>query len=180
MNRFIIADPKKCIGCRTCEVACVLAHNGGRLEALNKANFAPRLKVVKGLNVSTAIMCRHCEDAPCANVCPNGAIVRAADSIQVLQEKCIGCKTCVVACPYGAMSVVTKQVEVMFNGLSQGFCLKAEAQKCDLCEGQAAGPACISVCPTQALHMIGRDTMQAMLRKKQMRAALDEANEMSF
>ncbi|MBQ4797356.1 electron transport protein HydN, partial [Pectobacterium versatile] len=70
--------------------------------------FTPRLKVVKGLNVSTTIQCRHCEDAPCANVCPNGAIVHAGDHIRVQQEKCIGCKTCVVACPYGAMTVISK------------------------------------------------------------------------
>ena len=51
MNRFVIAEPDKCIGCRTCEVACALAHpiGTGTGEALSPANFRPRLKLVKGL-----------------------------------------------------------------------------------------------------------------------------------
>lgn len=109
MNRFIIADPQKCIGCRTCEIACVMAHSASQdLSRLNATTFTPRLHVIKSVNLSTPVLCRQCEDAPCANVCPNGAIVRSGDAVQVMQEHCIGCKTCVVACPYGAMEVVVK------------------------------------------------------------------------
>ncbi|MDU3890238.1 MAG: electron transport protein HydN, partial [Serratia liquefaciens] len=50
MNRFIIADPKKCIGCRTCEIACGMAHSEGQdISAWNATSFAPRLHVVKGV-----------------------------------------------------------------------------------------------------------------------------------
>lgn len=180
MNRFVIADSKRCIGCRTCEVACVLAHGDGNTASLSASHFAPRLTVVKGLNVSTTIQCRHCEDAPCANVCPNGAIVHAHDSIQVLQEKCIGCKTCVVACPYGAMTVISKPVVRISHHQMMGSGTKAEAHKCDLCQGHDAGPACIQVCPTKALHLVSRDDIQTMIQQKQRRAALDEAAEIQF
>ncbi|MCG8709114.1 4Fe-4S dicluster domain-containing protein [Brenneria sp. 4F2] len=180
MNRFVIADSRKCIGCRTCEIACALAHSDGKTSSLSPAHFSPRLKVVKGLNISTTVQCRQCEDAPCANVCPNGAIIHADERIKVQQEKCIGCKTCVVACPYGAMTVISKPVIRSGQYQALGQCIKAEAQKCDLCEGRAAGPACVDVCPTKALRMIGRDDIQAMIQQKQRRAALDEAAGMQF
>ncbi|MFE8153000.1 4Fe-4S dicluster domain-containing protein [Brenneria goodwinii] len=180
MNRFVIADSRKCIGCRTCEIACVLAHSDGKTSSLSPEHFSPRLKVVKGLNISTTIQCRQCEDAPCATVCPNGAIIHADDCIKVQQEKCIGCKTCVVACPYGAMSVIVKPIARIGQYQTLGQRIKAEAHKCDLCEGRAAGPACVEVCPMKALRLIGRDDIQAMIQQKQRRAALDEAAGMQF
>lgn len=181
MNRFVIADPKSCIGCRTCEVACVIAHSTDNDVAnLSVKNFTPRIRVVKGQTISTAILCRHCEDAPCAEVCPNGAIVRSNNSIQVIQEKCIGCKTCAIACPYGAMNIVTKTVTIPGNGAVASMRQKTEAQKCDLCEGKADGPTCIKVCPTNALRLVTPESLETMLRKKQERAALEEAAEIKF
>lgn len=172
MNRFIVAEPKKCISCRTCEVACVLAHSGAAgVGALNPATFAPRLRVIKGLTISTPVTCRHCEDAPCANVCPSGAIVYSQNSVQVLQDRCVGCKTCMVACPFGAMDVITVPVSKTFAGVKVSNGVKAEAHKCDLCVGQADGPACIKVCPTKALHVVDRAAMDATLRQRQERAA---------
>lgn len=94
MNRFIIADASKCIGCRTCEVACVVSHQENQdCASLTPETFLPRIHVIKGVNVSTATLCRQCEDAPCANVCPNGAISRDKGFVHVMQERCIGCKT---------------------------------------------------------------------------------------
>ncbi|WP_337261974.1 MULTISPECIES: electron transport protein HydN [unclassified Serratia (in: enterobacteria)] len=174
MNRFIIADPKKCIGCRTCEIACVVAHSENQdVTAINAANFAPRLHVIKGVNVSTAVLCRQCEDAPCANVCPNGAIRRTNGMVLVMQERCIGCKTCVVACPYGAMEVITRPVIRQNGAAISAISEKAEAHKCDLCNGRANGPACMETCPTNALHCVDRNMLQAMNAEKRRRAALD-------
>lgn len=179
MNRFVIADPKNCIGCRTCEVACAVVHSTNNDVAnMSVKSFAPRIKVVRGQTVSTAILCRHCEDAPCAEVCPNGAIVRRNDSIQVIQEKCIGCKTCAIACPYGAMSIVTKSVTV--PGVVTSQRQKTEALKCDLCEGIAESPTCVRVCPTNALRLVTPESLDAMMKQKQERAALDEAIEIHF
>lgn len=171
MNRFVIADPQNCIGCRTCEVACVMAHRPeGGLEGLTPDNFLPRIRVVKGSKVSMPMMCRHCEDAPCAEVCPNGAIVRENNSIQVKQEKCIGCKTCAIACPYGVMTIVAKTVSLPSANAIANRSVKAEALKCDLCRDDAAGPNCVRVCPTNALHLVTGESFEKMLKQKQQQA----------
>ncbi|GKL03707.1 hypothetical protein NUBL21990_30470 [Klebsiella pneumoniae] len=87
MNRFIIADASKCIGCRTCEVACVVSHQEHQdCASLTPHTFQPRIHVIKGVNVSTATACRQCEDAPCANVCPNGAISRDKGFVHVMHD----------------------------------------------------------------------------------------------
>ena len=61
MNRFIIADASKCIGCRTCEVACVVSHQENQdCASLTPETFLPRIHVIKGVNISTATVCRQC------------------------------------------------------------------------------------------------------------------------
>lgn len=80
MNQFLIANAQRCIGCRTCEVACAVAHQQSQdVAALSTNHFAPRIRVVKSGDISTAMACRQCEDAPCASVCPQGAIQRDND-----------------------------------------------------------------------------------------------------
>lgn len=100
MNHFIISDSRKCIGCKACEVACVMAHNDEQ-HVLTPQRFLPRITVMKHEQKRNAITCRHCESAPCARSCPNDAIRQVNDSVQVDEEKCIGCKSCMVACPFG-------------------------------------------------------------------------------
>ncbi len=73
---------------------------------LTPQRFLPRITVIKAEGQRNAITCRHCEDAPCVRSCPNDAIAQSGDSVQVRQEKCIGCKSCMVACPFGVMQVV--------------------------------------------------------------------------
>ncbi|SFN52578.1 electron transport protein HydN [Izhakiella capsodis] len=181
MNRFIIADASKCIGCRTCEVACVVSHQQVEdCASLTPQNFLPRIHVVKGVNVSIATTCRQCEDAPCANVCPNGAITRHRDHISVEQQRCIGCKTCVVACPYGAMEVVLRPVVRNAGSGLNVLTDKAEANKCDLCQDQADGPACIRVCPTNAIACVDREKLEQLSQERRRRAALDGASMLAF
>ncbi|WP_296252624.1 4Fe-4S dicluster domain-containing protein [uncultured Enterobacter sp.] len=144
MNRFIMADADKCIGCRTCEVACAVSHQ----EFVTANDFMPRIRVVKGDSYTTAVGCHQCEDAPCANVCPTGAIQRSDGAWLVEQARCIGCKSCMVACPFGAM-----QVRLEGN--------RAQALKCDLCAHREGGPACVEACPTHALSCVDPARLRA-------------------
>lgn len=133
MNRFIMANAQQCIGCRTCEVACVMAHNGEQ-HALSERHFHPRITVLTSGLRKSPVTCHHCENAPCAQSCPNGAITQHSDSVQVNQQKCIGCKACVVACPFGTMDMLIAPLE--------NDSVKASAHKCDLCsKGRKARPA---------------------------------------
>lgn len=162
MNRFMMANSQQCIGCRACEVACVMAHNDEQ-HALTPEQFTPRITVIKHQQQRNVVTCHHCEDAPCARSCPNGAISRVNDSVQVNQQLCIGCKSCVIACPFG-----TLQVLITPTG-------KATAHKCDLCLERRDGPACAQNCPTHALQQVNNVTLTKLVQSRRLRAASQEA-----
>ncbi len=172
MNRFVIAEPSKCIGCRTCEIACALAHplGNGTAQTLTPENFRPRLKLVKNREVTAPVQCRHCVNAPCVNACPTNAIVYRDNTVQVIQERCIGCQSCVIACPFGAMEVISIPAkETNLGTLSvDGFI--SVAHKCDMCIDVPGGPACVAVCPTDALHLIEAPDLEALSNQRRERA----------
>jgi electron transport protein HydN len=182
MNRFIAATPSKCIGCRTCEIACALSHAGANTltqlgavdvdELFAQLPFMPRITLIRDETVCMPVTCRHCDDAPCLNACPKGAIAYKDDSVQVDQERCVGCKTCMLVCPYGAMNVVTVPVARRHGDVAVAAGVKAQAQKCDLCRGRAKGPACVANCPTQALAVMGSADMEKTLQRRRESAAL--------
>ncbi len=87
---------------------------------------------------------------PCVRSCPNDAIAQSGDSVQVRQEKCIGCKSCMVACPFGVMQVV---VTPQAAGPGE------PARKCVRSRGREAGPACVENCPAQALTLADDETL---------------------
>lgn len=178
MNQFIVAESEACIGCRSCEVACVTAHHQGAYPS-KREYFTPRVKVIQGINGNTAVFCHHCEDAPCANVCPTGAIEQSDASIQVSQEKCIGCKACAVACPFGMMTVVTETVQPANHRLADSY-QKVEAQKCDLCSDLNQEPACVRACPTHALSLVDNQTLLDQQREKRLRAAARDHHSQLF
>lgn len=173
MSRFVIAEPEKCIGCRTCEVACVMAHPPGTKNEFPLAteNFFPRLKVVKNMTMTAPVQCHHCENAPCVNVCPTKALYYEADTVQLKTELCIGCQSCVMACPFGAMEMVSYPIESQPLGpLSVRGCVTV-AQKCDLCLNTGHGPACVEVCPTKTLHLVDTSSLQEKAEKNRQKAA---------
>jgi Fe-S-cluster-containing dehydrogenase component len=133
--RLTIRKPD-CMGCHACEVACKQEHALG---------VGPRLiRVREQGDVFTPVFCRHCAKPPCREACPAGAISRSARGIvRIDPERCIGCRDCVPACPFGAMQ---------FDGRLE------VAVKCDLCAARLeAGrkPACMSVCPTRCIGLAG-------------------------
>jgi electron transport protein HydN len=175
MNNLVIAESGRCIACRTCEVACVLAHSpANALEMLSPRRFVPRLKLILTSRVSAPVQCHQCEDAPCVKVCPNRAIVQRQNSIQVLEGRCVGCKSCLLACPYGAVELVAREA-IVFENLSANQQVapgQVEVFKCDLCLHRQDGPACVAVCPTKAIHLMDAKTLAERLQHKREQAAV--------
>lgn len=187
MNSFVVADPNKCIGCRTCEVACVVAHSEKNIfiSESREIEFYPRLTVVKTAQVAVPIQCRQCEDAPCANVCPNGSIVNKDGLVYINKNTCVGCKTCVVACPLGAIELVSeynngeKVLQPVLKVIDSGkLCFKERmvANKCDLCVGRENGPACMEICPTDAFHIVKSTDIKDSTKEKRKRRAQELTN----
>ncbi|URZ08810.1 4Fe-4S dicluster domain-containing protein [Clostridium felsineum] len=144
-NSFVIADAKKCVGCKMCEMACHKAHNSQETTIGNmRKNLVSRIHVIKTNEGKAPVQCRHCEDAPCAKACALGAI-REEDNIIVVDEsKCVGCKLCTVACPFGAIEIGKNE---------QG---KNVALKCDMCKAKDQ-QACVKACPKKALRVFNVD-----------------------
>ena len=144
---FILVDPERCLGCHTCEIACAVAHTKaenliGAVLANERLHRRNRVIQVDGVKLST--QCRQCEDAPCVRVCPTGATYRTETYTAVDSQRCIGCRLCVMVCPFGAIHVATTEIEGR---------PKRAALKCDLCTDRVGGPACIEACPTGALSL---------------------------
>lgn len=162
MNRFVIAEPGRCIGCNTCMAACSAAHEPeGRQRA-------PRLTVTRTNEATAPILCRHCDDAPCARVCPVAAISLEGEAVVLDEKRCIGCKMCALACPFGAISPAGTAMSGVAGVpvpeprrpagldpiLAWDLGVKTVAVKCDLCDFLPTGPACVTVCPTDALWYV--------------------------
>jgi electron transport protein HydN len=163
MNGFVQGDPLLCIGCRTCTIACVVAHEGKRIYEIDPDgyDFHPRLKVIKTWAVSVPVQCKHCENPACKAVCRSEAIKIEDGKVLIDRQKCIGCKSCTEACPFGAVHMVPLGFELNPDGSRRSV-----AHKCDLCNGQEDGPACLRVCPTEALRLVERDDLEAILDNK--------------
>lgn len=154
MTSFIVASSQACIGCRTCEVACALEH------VTTGAEFHPRLKVMRLNTLSVPVMCHQCENAPCVGACPTGALTSGAERVEADAGRCIGCQSCVVACPFGAIAI---EVSIGYVPV---------IVKCDLCAGRQSGPACVAVCPTAALRKMTGQQLSAMQKQRNIATAV--------
>lgn len=136
----IFVDTNKCTACKTCEIACAVEHSESKnLYGAVSEKPAPKSRVYVewvGPDMKVPILCRQCEDAPCMHACISGAISRDERSVVMTDaDKCIGCWTCVMVCPYG---VIGRHLE------------SQKAYRCDRCPDRDT-PACVSSCPTKAL-----------------------------
>jgi len=141
MKRIIVKE-EYCMGCRLCEVYCRLSHSISKdpVTALKNSAQAPlaRTKVEIKKPVSISLRCQHCEEASCLYACLTGALRKEADGAVLVDEnKCIGCWTCILVCPYGSI-IQDKSNHKMV--------------KCDMCGGKE--PACVANCPNEALSLV--------------------------
>lgn len=159
LQRFVAADPEKCIGCRACELACFTEHNRrgnhvGQTVGTVTVPIIPRLYLTRAKGVCTPIQCRHCEDAPCMLACTLKAIERKDNQIVVNEAKCTGCKDCVMACPFGAIEILPSVRNGSIELQPDSDVDRKIASKCDYCIDNSKGPACVRACPQKALRIV--------------------------
>ena len=164
MNKFIAVDAHECIGCHACEIACAVAHNQQNWPE-SIAAFHPRIEVISRQQHHVAVTCHHCNNAPCVTSCPVGALTYRNDQVHLNEALCIGCKNCVLACPFGVIEMV-----------SAGNDARYLAQKCDLCEQSETGqPACVASCPADALKLMDDRELNDLRQRRQRMTASGES-----
>jgi carbon-monoxide dehydrogenase iron sulfur subunit len=142
----IFVDDAKCLGCKSCEIACCVAHSASKTltGALGEA-IPPRNRIhVEPYGTGAfPLQCRHCTEPPCAKACVTGAMQWKDGAVIYDTAQCLGCGMCVIACPFGLC-------ESLKGAQKSGDTFSA-VSKCDLCTGRTAGPACVEACPTGSL-----------------------------
>ncbi|MEM3506234.1 MAG: 4Fe-4S dicluster domain-containing protein [Candidatus Bathyarchaeia archaeon] len=133
----ISVSPEKCTNCRICELACSFKKHKEFNPSLSRIRVFNKYK--EGLSVP--ILCKQCENPPCVDICPTRplkAINKDENTglIKVNKDICIGCKSCVLACPFGAIS--------WHDAIKLPLI-------CDFCDGD---PQCVKYCPADVLHFV--------------------------
>ena len=134
----IYVNEEWCLGCHLCEYYCAFANSGSddMAKALKDITINPRIRIEEKGGISFAVSCRHCDEPLCVKSCISGALTIEDGVIAINSDKCVGCYTCILACPYCA--VMTSDTGAI--------------QKCELCTKNASGtPACVKGCPNQAI-----------------------------
>lgn len=134
----VYVNEEWCLGCHLCEYNCAFANSGetDMAFALKGKPLYPRIHIEEGDKICYAVSCRHCADPLCVKSCIAAALQVKDGVITVDQSRCVGCLTCVLVCPYGALA--PNETGVM--------------QKCELCLQNTCGaPACVQGCPNQAI-----------------------------
>jgi len=152
----MLIDTAQCKeGCNDCVTACN-TENGLSGEITPTSSQWIRKIEIKdigtGRQLSLPMMCQHCENPPCVDVCPTAASFKRADGIVLVdRHRCIGCRYCMMACPYKARSFVHEPVSDQNPDVPRG---KGCVESCTLCVhriDQGKGPACAEACQNKAI-----------------------------
>lgn len=134
----VYVNEEWCLGCHLCEYNCAFANSGesDMVKALKGKPIFPRIRVDGDESINFAVSCRHCKDPICVKSCIARALSAKDGVICIDHTKCVGCMTCILVCPYGALS----------RGADKTM------QKCELCLTNSCGePACVKGCPNGAI-----------------------------
>ncbi len=140
----IYVNEDACMGCGLCRVYCQTEHSVSKdiLKAFKKESPRPlpRVRVERKADISFSLQCRHCDEPWCVYSCLTGAMHRDLETGMVVvdRDKCMGCWTCIVACPNRAL---TRDLD------------NKVVAKCDLCP-ESEVPACVANCPNEALMLV--------------------------
>ena len=143
-------DGTRCTGCKTCQMACKDYKNidlGISFRHVYEVTIGDTVKDADGILTTTCVSyplsmsCNHCDSPICFEKCPQSAIIKDADTglMSIDEEKCIGCGTCAIVCPYNAPKV-DEEIK--------------KAVRCDMCADRVAEgkqPICVEACPLRAL-----------------------------
>ncbi len=170
----MVIDPKKCLqidGCTRCVAACHRAHNVPTVEEprhavkwIWKERFEHAFPSEQNAYTEDAlrgkllpVLCNHCENPPCVRVCPTKATWKREDGIVMMDwHRCIGCRYCMAACPYGSRSFNWDDPRRHMGVHSADYPTRTKGvvEKCTFCEERLAkgqGPLCVEACPEGAL-----------------------------
>ena len=171
---FVI-DLEKCVGCHGCSVACKGANGTPPTVTRSRVDRGTEGSYPNAVRTIRPMLCMMCENPPCVAVCPQGATtIRDEDGIVVIDaDRCIGCKYCIAACPYGARKL-NRTSENMFGAdvpapyESYGVQRELVAEKCIFCEARLAEgkqPACVVNCPGRARYFGDLDDPESPVSK---------------
>ena len=143
-------DQRTCIGCHACTVACKTEHEVPVGQFRTWVKYVDRGEYPDTTRDFGVMRCNHCTDAPCVTMCPTQALFKRDDGIVDFDsERCIGCKSCLQACPYDAIYID----EDTHTAAKCNFC----AHRID----KGLEPACVVVCPTHSIWVGDLDDPQS-------------------
>jgi len=169
MARYgMVIDTKRCVGCNACSVNCKITNN------LPETNWWTRVLTEGGDEIDTpagvfpdvsmryiTVGCQHCENPACLEVCPTGATTKDEETgiVSVDSELCIGCESCIKACPYEGVRTLIKSPEYYLDVVVGEYDAPPHkggtVEKCTFCKNlvdRGEVPACMQLCPGRARY----------------------------